>query len=123
MVKNLNEDIVSLLFELYENKSIIDLDEFREDVMRFTYVYRILEKYKNGAQLNLNLLLNHLVILFNCFGSDTIHILLSNNTHLYAEVCTLLYFVERLPKELEYAVIQSMIAEMETIIEIKNAEL
>lgn len=123
MVRNLSDEIVRQLFEKYDKKSIADLDEFYEDVMRFVYVFRILEKYQKGSQLNLNLLLNHLIILFNCFGSETICILLNNNTHLRCEVCTLLYFVERLPNEFTEFVIHSMLAEMETIVELKNAEV
>lgn len=122
MLKNLDDAIIRQLFDNYDSKSIADLDEFKEDIMRFVYVYRLLDRYKTSGVLNLNLLLNHVVILYNCFGYIVTKILLDNSDELINEVSTLLYYIDRLPEEFEKNVIPSMISELDTLVRLKSEE-
>jgi len=55
----------------YYNPTCIDLDEFNEDIKRFKYVKRLITRYKENGNPPVNLLLNHLVIIFNVFGHDS----------------------------------------------------
>lgn len=73
MNKNFSDSSVRKLFSKYEsiNSPVADISEFKEDVMRFTYVNRLLKKYKETGNLNYNLLINHIVILYNVFGAST----------------------------------------------------
>jgi len=62
-------------FELYAirsyyNPTCIDPDEFYEDLKRFKYVKRLITRYKDNGNPPVNLLLNHLVIIFNVFGIE-----------------------------------------------------
>lgn len=54
----------------YYNPSCIDGEEFEEDLKRFKYVKRLLNKYKHTGELSERLILNHLIVIFNVFGIE-----------------------------------------------------
>lgn len=66
---NLTEDNL-LLFAAkhYYNPKCIDIEEFYEDLNRFKYVKRLLNKYEKKGELSERLILNHLIVIFNAFG-------------------------------------------------------
>lgn len=69
------EELDEKNFELYAirnyyNPTCIDPEEFYEDLKRFKYVKRLITRYKENGNPPVNLLLNHLVIIFNVFGFD-----------------------------------------------------
>lgn len=51
----------------YYNPVCIDADEFFEDIKRFKYIKRLVNRYQEGHNLSINLLLNHLIVIFNVF--------------------------------------------------------
>jgi len=51
----------------YYNPKCIDADEFFEDIKRFKYIKRLINKYFESGNLSVNLLLNHIVVVFNVF--------------------------------------------------------
>jgi hypothetical protein len=79
----------------------ITLDEFQEDVNRFSHIKKILSRYVDGAGvLNERLLLNHLVILYNVFGSKATELLLFKIENRYFGVLfPFLILLNRLPEE------------------------
>jgi len=52
----------------YHSPKVIDAEEFYEDLNRFKYVKRLINKYNQSSELSERLLLNHFVIIFNVFG-------------------------------------------------------
>ena len=54
----------------YYNPKCIDSEEFFEDLKRFKYVKRLLNRYKDTGVLSERLILNHLIVIFNVFGND-----------------------------------------------------
>ncbi len=52
----------------YYNPSFSDIDEFYEDLKRFKYIKRLINKYFESEELSERLILNHLIVLFNVFG-------------------------------------------------------
>jgi hypothetical protein len=58
-----------LLFAIryYENPNASTQDEFEEDLKRFKYVKRWLKKYHDSGTVNSHLLLNHIIVIFNCW--------------------------------------------------------
>jgi len=54
----------------YYNPTCVDADEFYEDLKRFKYIKRLLTRYKENGSSVTNLLLNHLVVIFNVFGYE-----------------------------------------------------
>ena len=71
LFQTLNEDVFTLFAARhYYNPSCIDAEEFHEDLKRFKYVKRLLNRYLDNGKLAERLIMNHLVILFNVFGYD-----------------------------------------------------
>jgi hypothetical protein len=54
----------------YYNPRCVDAEEFYEDLKRFKYVKRLITRYRENSDPPVNLLLNHLVVIFNVFGID-----------------------------------------------------
>lgn len=46
------------------------MEEFKEDIKRFWYVKRLLRKYNRDDTLNIQLIINHLIVIFNVFGPE-----------------------------------------------------
>lgn len=83
-----------------QNKPAVDITEFREDVSRFIYVKRLLRRYKNTGELNVRLLINHLIILYNVFDQHASeYIIKTSSESIYPEIFGMLDFLNRLPEE------------------------
>lgn len=55
----------------YHNPTCIDSEEFFGDLKRFKYVKRLLNRYRDTGELSERLLLNHLIVIFNCWGFES----------------------------------------------------
>ncbi len=71
--RELNKDNF-LLFSIqnYNNPTTTTQEEFEEDLKRFKYVKRWLKKYHESGNMNIHLLLNHILIIFNCWDDSAI---------------------------------------------------
>jgi len=54
----------------YDNPSCKGMDEFKDDLKRFSYVKRLLKKHNAGDGLKEKLIVNHLIIIYNLFGVE-----------------------------------------------------
>jgi len=54
----------------FYNPTCIDADEFHEDIKRFKYIKRLINRHVNGGKLSVHLILNHLIVIFNVFGNN-----------------------------------------------------
>lgn len=54
----------------YYNPKCIDSEEFFEDLKRFKYIKRLLNRYRDSGVLSERLILNHLIVIFNVFGNE-----------------------------------------------------
>ena len=54
----------------YYNPKCIDTDDFLEDLKRFKYIKRLLNRYRDSGVLSERLILNHLIIIFNVFDIE-----------------------------------------------------
>jgi len=54
----------------YRNNTFADVDEFNEDLKRFKYIKRLLNRYLETDELPERLILNHLIVVFNVFGIE-----------------------------------------------------
>jgi hypothetical protein len=60
----------------YDNPQCFDTLEFYEDLSRFKYIKRLLNRYEESGELKERLIINHLIILYNVFGPVTTKMLL-----------------------------------------------
>jgi hypothetical protein len=63
-----NKNLMIFAAKHYYTPKCIDSDQFFEDLKRFKYVKRLLNRYKDTGELSERLLLNHLIVIFNVFG-------------------------------------------------------
>lgn len=63
-----NKNLVVFAAKHYHTPKCIDSDQFFEDLKRFKYVKRLLNRYKDTGELSERLILNHLILIFNVFG-------------------------------------------------------
>ena len=94
-------------FEMYSMKMYInphceDIEEFYEDMNRIKYIKRLLGRYHNKGLLRERLVLNHIIILNNLFGSEAccriLFFKIENKFHLYLKY--FLQYLKYLPKEI-----------------------
>ena len=97
----LNEDNY-LLFAIknYDNPQAATKEDFYEDLRRFKYIKRLLKKYVKGEEVKLNLLLNHIIILYNVFGDAATPLLFfkMERDH-WSAVKSLMIFLNRYPEK------------------------
>lgn len=54
----------------YYNPTFSDIEEFHEDLKRFKYIKRLVNRYIESGKLSERLILNHLIVIFNVFGAE-----------------------------------------------------
>jgi hypothetical protein len=56
----------------YDNPACKGIDEFEDDLKRFSYIKRLFNKPGEESDLRTRLILNHIVVLCNLFGTSNI---------------------------------------------------
>lgn len=54
----------------YYKPQFSDIEEFYEDLKRFKYIKRLINRYLENEDLAERLILNHLIVVFNSFGIE-----------------------------------------------------
>ena len=98
--RELNKDNF-LLFAIqnYNNPTTSTQEEFEEDLRRFKYVKRWLKKYHESGTINSHLLLNHFIIIFNCWHDAALPMLFYKiEREHWGYVKSFLLFLNRVPQ-------------------------
>ena len=64
-----NDNIMLYLVKAYDKPNCI-MSEFKEDMKRFNYLKRLFKRYRKLNELREQLVLNHLVVIYNVFGPE-----------------------------------------------------
>jgi len=67
----------------YENPTASTQEEFEEDLKRFKYVKRWLKKYHLSGEINSHLLLNHIIVIFNCWNDAAVPMFFYKIDYIY----------------------------------------
>lgn len=96
----LNENnYILFAVKYYENPQSITKENFYDDLKRFKYVKRLLKRYNKSGDLQIHLIINHLIILFNLFNEATIPLLfLRLEKELWPVLKTFLMFLNKIPE-------------------------
>lgn len=62
-----DENFILFAARHYYNPKCIDVEEFYEDLNRFKYIKRLLNRYIESGRLAERLILNHVIVVFNAF--------------------------------------------------------
>ena len=59
----------------YDNPQCSNYEEFEDDLKRIQYLKRLFNRYESSGELKERLILNHIIVLYNCFGWAATNIL------------------------------------------------
>lgn len=86
----------------YDNPTCYDTEEFEDDLKRFKYLKRLLNKFNESGEFKDRLILNHLIILFNVFGHKaTVRMLFYKLPEYHSEIKTILTFMGVMPDRID----------------------
>tara|TARA_R110002049_G_scaffold271928_1_gene449189 strand:- start:1244 stop:1615 length:372 start_codon:yes stop_codon:yes gene_type:complete len=96
----LNKDnFVFFAIRNYDNPTSSTSDDFDEDMNRFKYVKRWLKKYHETGNMNTHLLLNHIIIIFNCWHDAAVPMLYYKiDPKYWCSLTSFLVYLQRLPE-------------------------
>tara|TARA_R110000868_G_scaffold282823_1_gene543116 strand:- start:13 stop:402 length:390 start_codon:yes stop_codon:yes gene_type:complete len=64
-----NDNIMIYAIKAYDKPNCV-MSEFKDDMKRFNYLKRLFRRYRKVNELREQLVLNHLVVLYNVFGPE-----------------------------------------------------
>lgn len=84
----------------YDNTQCHSLQEFEEDLKRFLYLRKLLNRYKKDNDLKERLILNHIIVLYNLFGDALTDMLFFKIEEDYwPTLVTFLVYLNRIPED------------------------
>jgi len=97
----LNEDnFLMYAIKNYYNPGSMGMSELEDDLKRFKYIKRLLNRYKTYGEINERLVLNHLVVLYNVFGDATTDMFFYKiDNEYWSDLKTYLVYLHRMPLE------------------------
>jgi hypothetical protein len=64
-----NDNIMMYAMKAYDKPNCI-MSEFKDDMKRFNYLKRLFKRYRKVGDVKEQLVLNHIVVLYNVFGPE-----------------------------------------------------
>ena len=94
-----DENFMFYASQIYDNPQCLSEEEFDEDLNRIKYIKRLFYRYEKTGELKLRLMLNHIIILNNVFGSEGCSRLLfyKIDEKYYSYLKSFLRYLEYLP--------------------------
>lgn len=86
----------------YDVKKSSSSEEFYEDLKRFQYLKRLFKRYEEADDLKIRLILNHIIVLYNCFGTETTNMLFFKLKDYHHMIKPFVLFLNYLPEIVEY---------------------
>lgn len=65
-----DENFLLFCAHYYDNSKYTSTEEFVEDLNRIKYIKKLITRYVEGDELKERLILNHIIVLNNCFGAE-----------------------------------------------------
>ena len=94
-----NDNIMLYLVKAYDKPNCI-MSEFSDDMKRFNYLKRLFQRYRKYDELREQLVLNHLVVLYNVFGPEVASraLFFKMSKDDYSALKTYLMFINCMPE-------------------------
>jgi hypothetical protein len=95
-----NDNFLMYAIKNYHNPGSMGMTELEDDIKRFKYIKRLLNRYRTTGEINERLVLNHLVVLYNVFGDATTDMLFYKiDKEYWSDLKTYLVYLHRMPLE------------------------
>ena len=118
-----NENVMMYAIKAYDKPSCV-MSEFKDDMKKFNYLKRLFKRYRKLGEVKEQLILNHIVVLYNVFGAEVVARLLFLKVAKddYSTLKTYLLFLSCMPEKVKgikgYDIISSDIPVDMTLAEI-----
>ena len=99
---DLNEkNYVMFAMKYYSNLQCTSIEEFNEDLNKIKYVKRLFNRFLETGELRTNLILNHLIVIYNVFENEaaTRMLFFRVEKKFYSILKPFLIFLNRLPEK------------------------
>ena len=99
----LNEDTFMLwAAKYYDMRNAASMDEFNDDLKRFQYLKRLFRRYEDMDDLKIRLILNHLIVIYNCFGQAATPMLFMKLEEYHKFLKPFVVLIGYMPELVEY---------------------
>jgi hypothetical protein len=97
-----NDNIMMYAMKAYDRPNCI-MSEFKDDMKRFNYLKRLFRRYRKVNELREQLVINHLVVLYNVFGPEvaTRMLFFKMSKDDYSALKTYLLFLSIMPDKIK----------------------
>ena len=99
---DLNEkNYLHFAMKYYDNRQCTSIEEFNEDLNKIKYVKRLFNRFLETGELRTNLILNHLIVIYNVFDNEaaTRMLFFRVEKKFYSILKPFLIFLNRLPEK------------------------
>ena len=101
---DLNEkNYLHFAMKYYDNRQCTSVEEFNEDLNKIKYVKRLFNRFLETGELRTNLILNHLIVIYNVFENEaaTRMLFFRVEKKYYSILKPFLIFLNRLPEKVK----------------------
>ena len=98
---DINENNIELYcMKYYDNPQCTTVEEFNDDLNKIKYVKRLFNRFLETGELRTNLILNHLIVIYNVFENEaaTRMLFFRVEKKFYSLLKPFLIFLNRLPE-------------------------
>jgi hypothetical protein len=88
--------------KMYDVKRSSGVEEFNEDLKRFQYLKRLFKRYDESGDLKIRLILNHIIVLYNCFGPEATDMLFFKLKEYHVYLKPFVLFLNYMPEKINY---------------------
>ena len=101
---DLNEkNYLHFAMKYYDNRQCTSVEEFNEDLNKIKYVKRLFNRFLETGEWRTNLILNHLIVIYNVFENEaaTRMLFFRVEKKFYSILKPFLIFLSRLPEKVK----------------------
>ena len=101
---DLNEkNYLHFAMKYYDNRQCTSVEEFNEDLNKIKYVKRLFNRFLETGELRTNLILNHLIVIYNVYENEaaTRMLFFRVEKKFYSILKPFLIFLNRLPEKVK----------------------
>lgn len=86
----------------YDMMQASSTEDFIDDVKRFQYLKRLFRRFVDHDELRAQLILNHIIVIYNCFGPIATDMLFMQLSDYHQSLKPFVLFLNYLPKTIRY---------------------
>ena len=102
MMKLDEESFLLFAAKSYDIRMAASSDEFYDDLRRFQHLKRLFKRYEEDDDLKVRLILNHLTVIYNCFGPGATTMLFFKLQEYHICLKPFIVMLGYMPETIEY---------------------